>query len=111
MVRTRLFRLVCVLSLLLLPTFPLAAVAQPGPAETFSEVFSKLSTWWNAAWADAGCYIDPHGGCAPARSEPVFSEAGCYIDPNGGCAPEAPAPSNLDEGCYIDPSGGCRDRS
>lgn len=106
--RTRLFGLACVLTLLMLPTFPLAAVAQPGPAEAF---FSRLSTWWNAAWADAGCYIDPYGGCAPARSEPVLSENGCYIDPSGGCAPEAPAPSNLDEGCYIDPSGGCRDRS
>jgi hypothetical protein len=89
MVCARLFRLVCVLTLLMLPTFPSDVAAQSGPAETFSGVFTRLSTWWATVWA----------------------EAGCYIDPSGGCAPEAPAPSNADGGCYIDPYGGCRDRS
>ena len=110
MICARLFRLVCILALLMLPTFPLAAAAQPGP-EASSDAFTRLSTWWATIWAEVGCYIDPYGGCAPARSEPVLSENGCYIDPSGGCAPEAPAPSNAYGGCYIDPYGGCRDRS
>lgn len=111
MTRARLFHLAFVLALLMLPTFPSDAAAQPDSTGAFSGVFNKLSNWWAAVWADEGCYIDPDGRCAPARSEPDLSEAGCYIDPSGGCAPEAPASSNVDEGCYIDPSGGCRDRS
>ena len=40
---------------------------------------------------DAGCTIDPHGGCEVAQgvsqAPPPTTEAGCTIDPHGVCTP------------------------
>lgn len=109
MLHARVFRLVCLLVLVLLTVLPLTAAAQPGPAEAFSRVLSGFWNWVAAAWSENGCYIDPNGRCAAALVEPDLPEGGCHIDPDGRCVPEFPASSNLDEGCYIDPHGGCRD--
>lgn len=93
------------------------------------EVTSAFSQLWGLIielWGDAGCIIDPYGGCtagAPcspgqagcgidpygassARSGLSFAEEGCILDPHGGCLRGQSTPV-VDEGCGIDPHGGC----
>lgn len=100
----------------------LAALVQPAWGMTNLERQTRpglrlLDHLWSVltgAWAEAGCIIDPHGGCGPASAAPGTDE-GCIIDPNGGCAAvqaEPPAPNpRTDEGCVADPHGGCAPRS
>ena len=92
------------------------------PGNLLYELWGTLT----AIWANAGCILDPNGGCtAPGTDEGCiidphgrcaateFIDAGCIADPNGGCAGsqiESPAPSS-DEGCILDPHGGCRPES
>lgn len=64
--------------------------------------------WLQGLWgflagllSDAGCGIDPLGGC---RQEAPSSDAGCTLDPLGGCQQAVPT---VDEGCTIDPLGRC----
>lgn len=103
---------------LLTPNQP--ALATPGGGAfrftDWLEILTRL-------WADAGCILDPHGGCrdgngALSREEgcildphgrcattPIWAPEGCGIDPHGGCRDSAPLPR--DEGCGIDPGGNC----
>lgn len=106
--RVRFCRLVCVLALTLLSALPPAAMAQSGQAKAASGVFAGFWSWLTGLWAEGGCYIDPHGVCAPEAPAASEIDGGCHIDPHGGCAPEAPT-SEIDGGCHIDPNGGCRD--
>lgn len=49
---------------------------------------AALSQIWNlltSIWSEAGCRMDPNGGCIP---EPQ-TDAGCRMDPSGGCIPES----------------------
>jgi hypothetical protein len=84
------------------------------PRERIAPGVDLLTRLWSvltAAWADAGCWIDPNGGCATGSPEGPGTDEGCGIDPHGGCAAgrsEAPmAPPGTDAGCGIDPNGGC----
>jgi hypothetical protein len=82
---------------------------QPLPA---ADLLGRLWSALTGIWAEAGCILDPHGGCGTSAPVPG-TDAGCIIDPNGGCASvqtEPPAP-RTDEGCIIDPHGGCAPRS
>jgi hypothetical protein len=76
-----------------------------------ADLLDRLWSTLTGIWAEAGCIIDPHGGCGTSPTAPG-TDAGCIIDPNGGCAAvqaEPPAP-RTDEGCIIDPNGGCAPR-
>jgi hypothetical protein len=84
-----------------------AAVSTPSawgaPRRLPSEIspFDIFAWAWHslaAVWSEAGCILDPHGGCATDQTD-----GGCGIDPHGGCATLA-----TDEGCAIDPHGGCK---
>ena len=93
------FVLVLALALATPPSWA-AGVENPRTAPDLLSRFWRLMT---AIWSDAGCALDPHGGC----SAPILPDEGCAIDPNGGCA----APILPDEGCILDPNGGCSPRS
>jgi len=72
-----------------------------------ARVWHSLAT----VWLEAGCVIDPHGGCATGVATPPGGDNGCGIDPHGTCqagstAPPEPQPTG-DIGCGIDPHGGC----
>ena len=113
------FRSTCARLLLIL--LVVAAVATPAawgsPRHLAGEIAPPdiFARFWNALtaiWGEAGCGLDPHGGCATAASEtpaPPTADAGCMIDPHGGCATAgtvALAPT-ADAGCTADPHGGC----
>ncbi len=112
MSRSRSRRPLAAVLLLALAALPAAALApprsqDPAPAASFT---LRLWDWLASAWAEAGCIIDPGGGCAGAAEEPAPAERpdeGCIIDPNGRCSPRQEHP---DAGCIIDPSGGCAPR-
>jgi hypothetical protein len=99
---------------MVLTAAPLAAAGPAHPAEPRAGGLSSLWSWLAGLWGDAGCYIDPYGGCHDSmRSAPRVPEQideGCYIDPDGRCrssmrnTPSVPAENK--NGCYIDPSGG-----
>ena len=86
--RTARLFLVCLLAAAL--AVP-ARGASPGgrstrPADPVARLWSALT----AVWAEAGCWIDPHGGhCSAGQSEAPAplpgTDAGCGIDPHGGC--------------------------
>jgi hypothetical protein len=87
--------------------------ASPGGRPTRSaDPMARLWSALTAVWAEAGCWLDPHGGCTAGSPEAAGKDEGCWLDPNGGhCAAgqsAAPAPlPRTDEGCWIDPHGGC----
>jgi len=65
------------------------------------EATSAVSQLWDlitALWGDAGCIMDPHGGCTAVRDASV-PEAGCGLDPHGSCTTQS-TPST-DAGCGI----------
>ena len=100
--------------LLGLVLFVLVTPAWGASFERHTDFLGRLWGTLTGIWAEAGCIIDPNGGCGPASAVPG-TDAGCIADPNGGCAavqaePPAPAPGT-DEGCIIDPNGGCAPRS
>ncbi len=85
----------------LIPTPPAHAASADG-AVRWADWLGVLSR----LWADAGCIIDPHGGCGEGAGA-GSGEAGCILDPGGRCAPR---PIWAAEGCILDPHGGrCRD--
>ena len=73
------------------------------------DIFARLWDSLTAIWEEAGCTLDPHGGCG--TDQPPTTDAGCGLDPHGGCATTQevapPPPPTLDEGCNADPHGGC----
>jgi hypothetical protein len=102
---------VLLLSLLVNPAWGANFERQRLPA---ADLLDRLWSTFTGIWAEAGCILDPHGGCGTSPAAPGM-DAGCIIDPNGGCAavqnePPAPAP-RTDEGCILDPNGGCAPRS
>ena len=115
MSRSVLSRLVCGLLITILSALPLAAAEPAGRAEPRAQgLAAELSSLWGwlaELWSEAGCYIDPYGGCSPGPAVLDNSETGCYIDPNGGCHGSTGStynePDHLENGCYIDPNGGC----
>lgn len=76
-----------ILSLLLAAAPPPAAGLRLPGTHAATEVstpragaLSRLWRFLEAAWAKAGCQIDPSGLCA----QPTM-DAGCEIDPSGAC--------------------------
>lgn len=90
--------------------FVLVPPAWGGTFERQADLLNRLWETLTGIWAEAGCILDPHGGCG------TTPDAGCILDPNGGgCSavqtePPATAPRAA-EGCIIDPNGGCAPRS
>ena len=88
----RLLRTLAVLAVVVLVA-PWGAAAAPPDSSSFHEapapgLWSRVTDWLTALWAEAGCIADPSGctdgsepGDAPAGS---FGDEGCIIDPNGG---------------------------
>lgn len=99
---SRVTRLAFVLVLALGLAAPSSWAAGIENPRTAPEVVTRLRNLLTGLWAEAGCIIDPHGGCAA----PIQPDEGCIIDPNGGCRGGA-APVQPDAGCIIDPNGGC----
>jgi hypothetical protein len=72
---------------------PWAASAAPGsPVELRAHSSAGLTTFWSlltTLWVEAGCILDPSGGCAGTQSTapapPASPDAGCIIDPSGRC--------------------------
>jgi hypothetical protein len=73
---------------------PWAASAAPNsPVELRVHSSAGLTTFWSlltTLWAEAGCIIDPNGGChggaqSTAPPPPAVPDAGCGIDPSGRC--------------------------
>jgi hypothetical protein len=69
-----------------------ASAAPSSPDELRAHSSAGLTTFWSlltTLWAEAGCILDPSGGCAVTQSTapatPAFPDAGCWIDPNGHC--------------------------
>jgi len=96
---------------LILP-WPAAAAPHRSAAPQRQEL-SAPSLWnflgqaWGlltSVWAEEGCMIDPHGGCAPSQSTSHL-DIGCTIDPYGLCAPAPAVAAGADDGCMIDPHG------
>lgn len=80
----------------------LFVLVPPAWGTTFERQADLLNRLWvtlTGIWAEAGCIIDPHGGCG------TTPDAGCILDPNGGCG-TSPTSARSDEGCIIDPNGG-----
>lgn len=80
----------------------LFVLVPPAWGATFERQADLLNRLWGTLtgiWAEAGCIIDPHGGCGATPDE------GCILDPHGGCG-TSPTPARSDEGCIIDPNGG-----
>lgn len=99
--------------LVLFAVLAAAVLVNPAPLRAAS-LLDRLWSALTGVWAEAGCIIDPNGGCGASPAAPGTDE-GCIIDPHGGCAavliePPAPAPTP-DEGCILDPHGGCAPRS
>lgn len=69
------------------------------PVGAFNQLWSLLAE----LWSEAGCIIDPHGGCGGGAAGSQ-AEAGCVADPHGGCG-DAPTVSFAEAGCGIDPYG------
>ncbi len=94
------FPFALVLLFLLVPNPPALAASGEGAFRftAWLEVLTRL-------WADAGCILDPHGGCRDGNSA-VPREEGCIIDPGGRCSA---TPIWAPEGCILDPGGRCRD--
>ncbi len=107
--RTARLFLVCLLAAAL--AVPARGASPMGGNAPANDLLSRLWSTLIAVWAEAGCGIDPHGGCTAGFPEAAGKDEGCGIDPHGGCAAgqsEAPAPlPGTDEGCWIDPHGGC----
>jgi len=98
-----------------------APASSSARAASGNEILHQLWGLLTSFWSQAGCRIDPLGGCAPSPNE------GCRLDPLGGCAPspnegceidplgrcstssstKISPPPTLDEGCRIDPLGNC----
>lgn len=72
-----------------------ASLAQPA---FFEPLWIYLASVWSGSSADAGCGMDPDGGCAPEQPD-----AGCGADPNGMCTPDTQEAT--DAGCGWDPFG------
>lgn len=94
---------------------PAAAAALPGSVLTVSAVgpgaldwVSGTWSWLRGVWPEAGCILDPNGGCL--TNAPVRPQDGCGIDPNGRCLGRARRPRPT-EGCGIDPDGHCGGRA
>jgi hypothetical protein len=98
--------------------------AAPPRTASFGEVLRGfLPDFLTRLWglAEAGCQIDPYGGCRPSAALPTTSvraELGCQVDPYGGCASQAatPTPAGLtsvqaNAGCQLDPYGGCANQT
>lgn len=107
-------RLVFVLFLLAVFVHPAWGANPERQTRSAMDLLDRLWGALTGIWAEAGCIIDPNGGCTPVSAAPGTDE-GCILDPNGGCAavqaePPSPAPAT-DEGCIIDPNGGCAPRS
>jgi len=74
---------------LLVPWSASAAPLSPAELRTASPALEQR--FWNLLtelWTEAGCIIDPSGGCAGAQSTaapPDLLDLGCGIDPSGGC--------------------------
>lgn len=126
-------RLVIVLILASLATLPVGAAAGspwaaavPAAGAPKVAALGSLGSLWSwmihRIWPDAGCGIDPSGGCATAApgvkraagAGHARPEGGCLIDPNGECAaavrPRVTVGAKRlrpDGGCGIDPNGGC----
>jgi hypothetical protein len=112
--RSRSCRFVFIVLLLAVLVQPAWGASPGGQPLRAAGLLDRLWSAMTGIWAEAGCIIDPNGGCAPTPTAPGTDE-GCIADPNGGCVavqaePPAPAPST-DEGCIIDPHGGCAPRS
>lgn len=79
------------------------ATAEGRPARLAEAgALSQLWSLLTELWSDAGCIIDPYGGCT-AGAGPL-GEEGCGLDPHGVCG-DAPRGSSTEEGCGIDPYG------
>jgi hypothetical protein len=72
--------------------------ARLAAAGAFSQLWSLLTE----LWSEAGCIIDPHGGCGTGSGP--LGEAGCGLDPHGVCGGGAQG-SFTEAGCGIDPYG------
>lgn len=76
------------------------------------DLLSQAWSWFKGLWPNAGCILDPNGGCVSYAATPTVtrhagapyrSPAGCGLDPNGACgsniaAPPAVAGSNRRSG-------------
>jgi hypothetical protein len=90
---------------------PAAGAALPGSVLSVSATtlggWDWVSRTWSWLWGvrpEAGCIIDPNGGCV--TKAPVRSQDGCGMDPNGRCLGRAHRLRPTD-GCGIDPNGHC----
>ena len=57
-----------------------------GSGSFLNEISSLVSSLWDSSSStDAGCELDPWGGCKPAPTQDI----GCELDPNGRpvCSP------------------------
>lgn len=86
-------RFVFVLFLLAALVHPAWGATPEGQARSAMDLLDRLWSALTGIWAEAGCIIDPHGGCAAIQAEPPApapsTDEGCIIDPNGGCAPRS----------------------
>ena len=77
------------------------AAAEPRAAG-LSRLWAQLLDLFTGAWGDAGCILEPLGGCTTTSGPADDLEAGCILDPNGRCH------ENADLGCALEPYGGCK---
>ena len=51
------------------------------------DFLERLWLLFTGLWSDAGCRLDPLGGCSMGSEEPPASnlDSGCGMDPLGGC--------------------------
>jgi hypothetical protein len=101
------FAFVLILALVLVPAPSWAA--GPQTRTTLPDAVTRFWSLLSSLWAEAGCILDPNGGCLPDQTpQPLLpqTDGGCIIDPSGGCSRPQP-----DEGCILDPSGRCVPRS
>jgi len=91
-----------------------AAWAAPHEAQSHQASTEVAMRLWHALttmWLEAGCYIDPHGGCTLSLAHSAAGDVGCWIDPHGTCKTNSGVPAkagpSIDAGCIADPHGGC----
>ena len=85
---------------LLLGTFSAVPAAAEPRGTSLNGLWAQLSSLITSFWSEAGCGIDPDGGCSPT-SGPT-ADLGCALEPYGGCHEHA------DLGCALEPDGSCR---
>ncbi len=73
------------------------------------DLFARGWSLFSSLWSDFGDSVDPGNAPGSGAPRPIFGEAGCMIDPHGGCATStAVAPIFSEAGCSVDPFGRCQ---